>query len=112
MWRCLKCGEEVDDNFTECWNCRADKNGNLPEGYLSIHENIAAENRAIAPERPRSITCLRCGDELKYDGTIHFSHSPMWLTGELKVLDKHLEMYVCLRCGHVEFIMPNSVVRL
>ena len=109
MWLCMKCGEEVDDNFTECWNCRADKDGVLPE-YLSVHEDIAAENRALAPEKPKSITCLRCGDNLKYEGTIRFSHSPMWFTGELKFMDKHLDMHVCLRCGHVEFLISNSVL--
>jgi ribosomal protein S27AE len=110
MWQCVKCGEKVEDNFTECWNCRADRDGVLPEeGDLSAHENIAAENRVLAPEKPGSINCLRCNSTLAYNGTMQFKHSPLWWTGELRFMAEHLEMYVCLRCGHVEFLVPNSL---
>jgi rubrerythrin len=26
-WKCPKCGEEVEDQFDECWNCGADRPG-------------------------------------------------------------------------------------
>jgi hypothetical protein len=26
-WKCLKCGEEVEDQFDECWNCGAERPG-------------------------------------------------------------------------------------
>lgn len=29
MWKCVKCNEEVDDNFTVCWNCQAEKDTGL-----------------------------------------------------------------------------------
>jgi hypothetical protein len=111
MWTCVNCGESVEDNFTQCWNCLTDKDGLLPEGDHSIHETLAAENRAIAPERPGSIDCLRCGNTLEYTGTMRFSHSPAWVTGEIRFIEVHrdLEMYVCGRCGHVEFLAPNFV---
>ena len=27
MWRCLKCGEQIDDNFGACWKCGTGRDG-------------------------------------------------------------------------------------
>lgn len=33
MWRCSKCGEEVEDDFDVCWNCQTGKDGAVSETY-------------------------------------------------------------------------------
>lgn len=30
MWRCAKCGEQIEDNFEICWNCGTGKDGSQP----------------------------------------------------------------------------------
>lgn len=30
MWTCIKCGEEVEDQFDACWKCGAGKDGSEP----------------------------------------------------------------------------------
>lgn len=112
MWHCLRCGETAEDNFTECWKCGAGRDGRLPdENELSTHERLAAENSEIAHEMPNSLACLRCSGVVSYKGTIRFDHSPLWLTGELHLMDEHLEMYACPRCGHIEFLAPGFIAR-
>jgi hypothetical protein len=107
MWRCVRCGETVEDNFSECWNCRAGKDGLLPEGYLSAHEIAAAENRAIVNTNLSSVNCVRCANGLEYRGMMRVSHSPVGLTGVLFAADEDLSMYACPRCGHIEFFVPG-----
>ena len=110
MWTCVKCEEEVEDNFTECWNCRADRDGVLPdEGELSAHEVVAAENRAATNKQLSSINCLRCDKALEYRGMVRIHHSQSWLMGELigQIFAEDLEMYICPRCGRAEFFAPG-----
>lgn len=111
MWQCAECGATCEDKFSACWNCQAEREDILPEGEPSMDENVATKNRAAAPEESTAVSCLRCGSALVYDGTMRFQHSSLWLTGELNFLDKHLELYVCRRCGHVELFIPDSVAK-
>ena len=101
MWQCLKCGETVDDTFTECWNCRADRDGLLPEeDELSAHQAMRAENRmANVNEQASSINCLRCQRAVEYAGKKHI-HAGFIFEGKLS-----LRMYICPHCGHVEFFV-------
>jgi uncharacterized RDD family membrane protein YckC len=49
MWRCSHCGEEVDDDFTECWNCSYSRDGKAPvreftEKVMTDEEPSTAES--------------------------------------------------------------------
>lgn len=53
MWKCKKCGENVEDQFDVCWNCGSDKMGNiaLDKEEQSTLKEIKSE---IALESSRS----------------------------------------------------------
>jgi len=36
MWQCKKCGEKIDDQFDECWNCAEVINDNVYKPYRSV----------------------------------------------------------------------------
>lgn len=33
MWECKNCGEKIEDEFTMCWKCGTDENGNIDEEF-------------------------------------------------------------------------------
>ena len=72
MWQCAKCGEQNDDQFEACWNCKEAVEGIDPdETQLDI---------LFDPEKPQPVTeagsvqCPTCGQHFnvqvrKEDGT-------------------------------------------
>lgn len=107
MWHCLKCGEDVEDHFDVCWNCQANRRGlrqfNSRETTTIDDDRV----RAIVNKKHKPMDCLRCGSTLTYAGTKKFHQGSNlgvlgdW--GELLVGKESVEMYVCSKCGHVEF---------
>ncbi len=111
MWTCFKCGEQVEDNFTACWNCQAGRDGALPENPLPPH--MVEENRAIlGNEVQAKHHCLRWRNILEYAGPRRFHMNTNWGAlgelGELFLSKEHLEMFSCPQCGHVEFFVPSA----
>lgn len=76
MWKCERCGEEIEDQFKACWKCAE------PESTTS---------------RP-AIECLRCETEMEYQGRKHL-HEGEWIEGTHRL---PVDAYVCPRCGHLE----------
>ena len=37
MWKCPKCGEQIEDQFTECWACAAIKFSDEEKELVSLH---------------------------------------------------------------------------
>lgn len=101
MWRCLKCGEDVEDQFELCWNCQANRRG-LRQFQNSPKRDPEDERvKAIVNRKHKPMNCLRCGCGLTHAGTRKFYQGPN--LGELLIAKESLEMYVCQECGHVEF---------
>lgn len=64
MWKCAKCGEEMDDQFTECWACAgANLSGEEKESFLPAHEWKKKEGIFV-----RVISCI-----LAFVGVAFFS---------------------------------------
>ena len=76
---CPKCHEEVEDSFEICWNC----NYSFPDD--KILDMTPAEE---SDDSGRSIDCLRCQVRMVYSGKYEF------------------DLYVCPKCGKVEFFVP------
>ena len=57
------------------------------------------------------LQCPRCGVELQYVGTKKFHEGTRWGVlgelGELFVKKEHFDVYVCPRCGRVEFFVDG-----
>ena len=106
IWHCLKCGEDVEDQFEVCWNCQADRRGlrNFNKREIEYPEDRV---RAIVNKKHKPMSCLRCSAVLSHAGTRKLHQGPNFGVlgdwGELLVTKETVEMYVCPECGHVEF---------
>lgn len=95
---CPICHEEVEDSFEICWNC----NYSFPEG--AIIELPEGEDGG------RSLDCLRCHTHMLYSGSYKFHEGfETGILGSLFEIFQNKEtfdLYVCPRCGKVEFFSP------
>ena len=111
-WSCSKCGESVEDTFDVCWKC-----GNAWDGVQGSPAQAAPADEAPVPStdpRPDSgnpIACARCHQSLQYVGRKRFHEGTNWgilgEIGELFVKREHFDVYVCPRCGGVEFFVDG-----
>ena len=89
MWTCSKCGERHDDQFETCWKCAGE----------------------AAPPTPNPLRCPRCPASLDFVGTKRFHEGSNWGVlgelGELFVNRESFDIYVCPRCGRVEFFVDG-----
>ncbi|MFB6340107.1 hypothetical protein ACE1ET_00210 [Saccharicrinis sp. FJH62] len=98
MKNCPNCNAELEDNFNLCWNCN----------YSLTDEEIIPEEEF--DEGHRNLNCLRCDVKMKYSGVYKFHEG--FNTGvlgglfELLVNKESFELYLCLKCGKVEFFSP------
>ena len=95
MWTCPKCQEQHDDQFDSCWTCA---------------EMTAAPGSPSAPPAD-PLRCPRCPSTLDYVGTKKFHEGTRWglmgELGELFVNRESFDIYVCPRCGRVEFFVDG-----
>ena len=110
MWRCATCGEEVSDEFNVCWNCGTGSDGTPNPEFRRVPEAVAATPVPAVPGHP--IACPRCDVQLEFMGTKKLHEGTrMWdAMGGLFELFKHREsfdVYVCPRCGRVEFFVDG-----
>ena len=109
MWTCGNCGESVEDGFDVCWKCGTSKEGitdPLFQPVPSAEARSATETKSLDP-----ISCARCTDALQYVGRKRFHEGTNWGVlgelGELFVKREHFDVYVCPRCGRVEFFVDG-----
>lgn len=108
MWTCIKCGERIEDRFDACWKCGTSQDG-APNMDFCRADNLPVESRdTINP-----ISCPRCEQNLNYIGTKKFHEGTRaWSfllgdIGELFVNREHFDIYMCPRCGRVEFFVDG-----
>ena len=123
MWKCAKCQERVEDSFEVCWNCGTSKDGIEDPAFRRAAEREAealdtigsTEAEAVQSDEPQEnlnpITCARCQQNLDYVGTKRFHEGTNWGVlgelGELFLNREHFDVYVCPRCGRVEFFVDG-----
>lgn len=95
---CPNCHEEVEDNFEICWKC----NYSFTDGKILDLES--------ADDAGRAIDCLRCHVRMAYSGEYKFLEGTrLGALGNLFELFQNREtfdLYVCPKCGKVEFFSP------
>lgn len=121
MWTCGKCGETVEDSFNACWSCGTTREGvedptfqRVKDGTGSREDQALAlerEGQVSAPGRENPLACPRCDRALQYVGRKRFHEGTNWglfgEIGELFVKREHFDVYVCPRCGRVEFFVDG-----
>ena len=97
MKTCPNCQAEVESNFNLCWNCNYSFTENQ---VLEIYEEIPGD---------RNLDCLRCTTKMKFTGNYKFHEGPkLLLFGELSRNREEFEIYLCPKCGKVEFFSPQK----
>ena len=100
MKTCPHCNAEVEDNFDLCWNC----NYSFTEKKIIEINDLALGSREI--------NCLRCDVKMLYSGEYKFHEGTR--TGvfgnlfELFTNRERFELYICPKCGKVEFFTPGT----
>ena len=98
MKTCPNCNSEVEDNFELCWNCN----------YSFTEKEIVAIKELTSGSR--EINCLRCNVEMLFSGVYKFHEGTrIGLLGnlfELFINRERFELYICPKCGKVEFFSP------
>ena len=98
MKPCPNCKAEIEDNFEICWNC----------SYSLTENRMIDFDKEL--DNPRRIDCLRCETKLIYSGVYSFHEGKLFgVLGnffELFVNKEKFEIYVCPKCGKVEFFVP------
>jgi len=102
MKNCPNCDAELEDNFELCWNCN----------YSLTEERVIEINEL--PRGTRELNCLRCDVPMLFSGNFRFHEgSRIGALGnlfELFVNRETFDLYICPKCGKVEFFTPlNSV---
>lgn len=101
MWTCSKCGEQHDDGFDSCWKCAGS----------SAAPGSSASTQSGTQQQPDPLRCPRCTATLDYVGTKKFHEGTRWgllgELGELFVNRESFDIYVCPRCGRVEFFVDG-----
>ena len=107
-WTCLKCKEQVGQQYEVCWNCQHDRSGQVPPTFLSLEVEDQAQADALS-NKWRDKQCVQCERRLAYIGRKEFHEGMRWGAlgdfGELFVSHTELEMYFCPTCRRVEFFV-------
>lgn len=96
---CPQCNAEVEEGFNICWNCN-----------YSFTENRVVDFVKNA-EKERDINCLRCDIPMRYAGNYKFHEGTrvgaLGSLFELFVNRESFDLYLCPKCGKVEFFLPT-----
>ena len=98
MWTCSQCGEKHEDQFNACWKCNHTRSG---EPVTTTAEK----------EKRDPLHCVRCSTNLDYVGSKRFHEGTRWGVlgdlGELFINRESFDVFVCPRCGRVEFFVEG-----
>ena len=104
MKTCPHCNSEVEDHFELCWNCN-----------YSFTEKKIVEIKDMVPGS-REINCLRCNVEMLFSGEYKFHEGTRaGVFGnlfELLIKRQKFELYICPKCGKVEFFFFINTIYL
>lgn len=98
---CPNCKEEVERNFDVCWNCN-----------YSFSEAAVVEFKDSESANNIEINCLRCNVPMKFSGKHNFHEGArLGMLGnlfEIFVNRESFHLYICPKCGKVEFFCPDK----
>ncbi len=98
MKNCPNCKAEILENFEICWNCN-----------FSLKENkiIDFKEESFEGLNKREIDCLRCKIPMVYSGEYKFHEGTrigaLGSLFELFVNRESFDLYLCPKCGKIEF---------
>lgn len=98
MKNCPNCNAEIEGNFDLCWSCN-----------YSLTEQRIVDIKDL-DDGGKSIDCLRCHVPMLYSGRYKFHEGvKIGMLGNLFEIFMNREvfdLYVCPKCGKVEFFVP------
>ncbi len=97
---CPKCRAEVENNLDVCWSCN----------YSFVQNKTLAFEEEAEKFSGRKVNCLRCNTPMRFVGSKSFHEGANWgALGNLFELFEaktYFDLYVCPKCGKVEFFIP------
>ena len=109
MKTCPKCNTEIEDDFEICWNCCY----SLTENRVMDFEKELDADKNELETNEKKIACLRCNTNLLCSGVYRFHEGTRYgVLGNIFELFVHkecFEIYVCPKCGKVEFYVPSDL---
>ena len=103
MKNCPNCKAEVEENFELCWNCN-----------YSFSECKIVDIKDLHLAGNVEIDCLRCKVPMLFSGNYKFHEGVrmgvLGAIGELLVNRESFDLYLCPKCGKVEFFSPTSSI--
>jgi hypothetical protein len=106
MWKCLACGEDVEDDFSVCWSCQHGKDGTVavpvPEAPApaNLVETVIADGCVEVTVAGKPLTCVVCGNT-------SFHERDSLLNTRLATFfnfdwaNAAAINYICTRCGYI-----------
>ena len=98
---CPNCQAEVEGGFESCWNCN-----------YSFTEKKITEFKDIETMEHKELNCLRCKTAMLFSGNYKFHEGVrtgfFGAIGEIFVNRESFDLYLCPKCGKVEFFSPNT----
>lgn len=96
---CPNCKEEVENSFELCWNCN----------YSFVDERVL-DIEDFKDTGGRELDCLRCHTSMLFTGNYKFHEGfptgILGAIGEAFVNRETFDLYLCPKCGKVEFFSP------
>jgi hypothetical protein len=108
MWKCRACDEEVEDEFSVCWNCQHGKDGTVampvPEAPAPAHlvETAIADGCVEVTVGGKPLVCVVCGNT-------SFHERDSLLNTRLATFfnfdwaNAAAINYICTRCGYIHW---------
>jgi len=107
-WKCVRCGELVDEEFDVCWNCQAAKPASPtlveepPELAKDWADNFRAKEQPNGTVKIEAfghrLTCGVCGSTTFRERT---------LTLMTLGTSNSATSYICSRCGYIFSFLPQ-----
>jgi predicted nucleic-acid-binding Zn-ribbon protein len=104
-WRCPQCGEKVEEQFTECWNCGTAQDGTPDPAFTE--KELARELPQLDAQRRELLSgfkCAKCSSDQAEVEVVRVS-SGLFAGAVGRMLDFQAKRYLalaCKDCGYVE----------
>jgi predicted nucleic-acid-binding Zn-ribbon protein len=108
MWKCSSCGEDVEDDFTVCWNCQHEKDGS-PAPVASdeadptaLVESTREDGSVEVTAGGKTLTCVVCGNNAFHERNSLLNTRFATLMN-LDWANAQAINYICTRCGYIHW---------
>jgi hypothetical protein len=113
MWKCPSCGEDVEDEFSACWNCQRGKDGSpappaaaAEPGPVGLVETTREDGSIEVAIGDKALTCVVCGNPAFHErNSLLNTRFATFLN--LDWTNAQAINYICTRCGYIFWFLAE-----